>query len=245
VPDGADLLSVTANNAVGGKQDVHLGHRVSARVALGDPRRDDEGQVTVQRDTELRVEVDNPLQSEGRDLYVIGNCLVAPGERGQCFEGPPGENRTWFTTWLPGATELVEARGDDGRTATQAGQLRGHTLLDRFLETPSQSTQGFEQDVAGRAPARVVDGDLVYELAWWAQSKATPTELDLQLAAPDGWRVDEVTLDGGGSGTGTGPLGDGQAASAEVGDTGEVTLRGNVTADTVLRVRMTGDDVDA
>jgi hypothetical protein len=34
--------------------------------------------------------------AEGMDEYVIGNCLVG-GDRNQCFDGPPGENRTWFS----------------------------------------------------------------------------------------------------------------------------------------------------
>jgi hypothetical protein len=38
-PEGADLLAVTANNAVGGKQDVHVGHRVTAAITVDDPRR--------------------------------------------------------------------------------------------------------------------------------------------------------------------------------------------------------------
>jgi hypothetical protein len=37
-----DLLAVTANNAVGGKQDVHLGHGVEAEVELDDVRRADD-----------------------------------------------------------------------------------------------------------------------------------------------------------------------------------------------------------
>lgn len=240
-PEGADLLAVTANNAVGGKQDVHLGHRVTAEVSLGDPRRDQDDRVTVARDTALRVEVDNPLPSSGRDLYVIGNCLVAPGERGQCFEGPPGENRTWFTTWMPGGAQLVDAGGDDGRFGTQTGQLRGMTVLDRFLETPPESTRGFEQDVAGRAPARIDDGQLVYELSWWAQAKATPTALELSITAPDGWEVVDVVLSGGGSGQGLGAFGDGEAATAEVVD-GTARVSGNVTADTRIEVRMVGAD---
>jgi hypothetical protein len=42
-PDDADLFAVTANNAVGGKQDVHVGHHVTVDLALADPRQGDDG----------------------------------------------------------------------------------------------------------------------------------------------------------------------------------------------------------
>lgn len=238
-PDGADLLSVTANNAVGGKQDVLLGHRVAAEIALSDPTQLDDT-FSAQRDTRLWVEVQNPLPTSGFDPYVIGNCLVG-GDENRCFDGPPGENRTWFTAWMPGGTDLLEARGDDGRSAALAGRMRGLTVVDRFLETPSESTQGFELELSGRAPVRLDEGALVYELSWWAQAKGIPTELDVTVTPPDGWRIEEVTLAGGGSGRGTGPLGDGPVASADLVD-GVAHLTGNVTADTRLEVRMVGAD---
>jgi hypothetical protein len=241
-PEGADLFAVTANNAVGGKQDVHLGHRVAVDVELDDPRREDDA-VTVLRRATVRTEVTNPLPSEGLDDYVIGNCLVG-GDRSQCFEGPPGENRTWFSLWTDGDTAFLAERGDDGRNRVRTGELRGLSVFDRYLETPSESTLGFELDVTGTAPVRSDAGELVYEWAWWAQSKAIPTLLEVTVAAPEGWSVAEVEVAGGGSGRGFGVHGDGQPLEARIDGDGRAHLSGTVTADTTLRVRFSGAEDD-
>jgi hypothetical protein len=241
-PDGADLFAVTANNAVGGKQDVHLGHRVDVDVELDDPREEDDA-ITVLRRATVRTEVDNPLPSEGMDEYVIGNCLVG-GDRNQCFEGPPGENRTWFSVWADGDTEVADERGDDGRQRRRTGTLRGLRVVDRYLETPPESTLGFELDLVGVAPASVERGDLVYEWAWWAQSKAIPTWLDVRVTAPAGWVVAEVEVTGGGEGRGFGVHGAGAPLEATIDGEGRAHLAGTVTADTRLRVRFTGAEAE-
>jgi hypothetical protein len=238
--DDADLLTVTANNAVGGKQDVHLGHRVVLDLALEDPRRDGD-EVTVLRRATVRTEVDNPLPAEGMDLYVIGNCLVG-GEGNRCFDGPPGENRTWFSVWAPRGTQLVEERGDDGRNRVRSGAIRDLQVFDRYLDTPPQDQLGFELDLAGEAPVRTDAGDLRYDLRWWAQAKATPTLLEVRLTPPDGWRVADVEVDGGGDGRGFGVFGGGEPLEVRVAEDGSARLTGTVSADTVLRVRMTGVD---
>lgn len=239
-PDGADLLSVTANNAVGGKQDVHLGHRVVAAIELDDPRRDDEGAVTVARRTALQVEVENPLASSGMDEYIIGNCLVGTLQN-QCFDGPPGVNRTWFTAWSPGPAELEDPLGSVG-SGLRPTEFRGFAAYDYFLETPPETTAGFELAWNGRAPAATDRGELLYDLSWWAQSKATPTLLDVAIAPPPGWRIVDVELTGGGSGRGMGPFRDAPVLEVSVNGEGRARLIGNATADTLVRVRMVGAD---
>jgi hypothetical protein len=236
-PEGADLFAVTANNAVGGKQDVHVGHHVSLDVTLEDPRRDGD-EVSVLRRATVRTEVDNPLPSEGMDLYIIGNCPVDGS--GGCFDGPPGDNRTWFTLWTDRETERTEERGDDGRNRVRSGTLRDLRAYDRYLDTPSESQLGFELDVLGVAPAHTEAGDLVYELAWWAQSKAIPTLLEVAITAPEGWEVAAVEVVGGGSGRGFGVHGEGQPLEARIAEDGRAHLSGTVTADTRLRVRFAG-----
>jgi hypothetical protein len=233
---GADLLAVTANNAVGGKQDVHLGHEVTAEIALDDPRRHHDGEVTIARRTALQVTVDNPLPTEGMDLYVIGNC-TPEGASANCFAGPPGVNRTWFTTWQPGATSLVAAGGTDDRQGVRAGTMRGFSVYDRYLETPSEGWAAFEVTTDGRAPATLTSRDLVYELVWWEQSKGIPTLLDLAIVPPEGWRIAQVVVDGGGEGRGFGVHGDGQPLAVEADD-GRAHLRGTVSADVRLRVHL-------
>ena len=236
--DGADLLAVTANNAVGGKMDVHLGHEVTVDIALDDPRQH-EGDVTVQRQVTVRTEVDNPLPSEGMDLYVIGNCLVGEGAN-RCFDGPPGENRTWFSVWAPEGTELQAERADDGRTRVRTGTIRGLRVIDRYLDTPSQSRRAFELDLTGTAPAWTESGELHYAWTWWAQSKAIPTLLDVTIAAPEGWQIVVAEVAGGGEGRGFGVHGDRVPLEVDVDAQGSATLRGTVTADTTLHLRMTG-----
>jgi hypothetical protein len=237
--DGADLLSVTANNAVGGKQDVHLGHRVIADIALDDPRRDEEGEVSVARRTDLRVEVDNPLPPDGMDTYIIGNCLIGTVESA-CFEGPPGANRTWFTAWFPRPAELDDPLGSV-RRGVRPTAIRDLAAFDIMLETPSESTAGMGFTVEGRSPATLGRRDLTYELTWWAQSKATPTLLDISVAAPEGWRIVELEATGGGTGRGLGAFGDGEELRTEVTAEGGARLSGTVSADLHLRARMVGD----
>lgn len=234
-PEGADLFAVTANNAVGGKQDVHVGHRIGLEVALDDVRRDERG-ITAVRTATVRTELENPLPAAGMDRYIIGNCLVDEA-RNQCFEGPPGENRTWFTVWTPGDSALLDVRADDGRVALRSNELRGLRVFDRFLETPSRSRSAFEVDIDGIVEARLESGELVYELAWWEQAKAIPTLLEVTLTPPDGWTVVDVEVAGGGDGRGLGVLGDGELLEARVED-GRARLSGTVSADTNLTVRM-------
>jgi hypothetical protein len=235
-PDGADLLTVTANNAVGGKQDVHLGHNVSADITLADPRRSDDGEVTLARRTDLRVEVDNPLPSEGMDEYIIGNCLVDDA-LGGCFDGPPGVNRTWFTAWAPGTSRLAALADGRGVESVRATEFRGLAAFDRYLETEPLSSNSFDLAYEGRAVATDENGGLTYELAWWAQSKAIPTLLDIAIAPPEGWRIAALEVSGGGSGLGSGPHGAGQPLTAEVRD-GLGRLGGTATEDAVLRVEL-------
>jgi hypothetical protein len=237
-PEGADLLALTANNVVGGKQDVHLGHELRAEVRLDEPLVDDDGQITVERHATVRVELDNPLPSEGMDLYIIGNCLLH--SEGSCFAGEPGINRTWFSVWTPGTAHQAPVAEDAPLLQTQP--FRGLRVFDRYLETPSQDRAGFDLAYRGEAPVRSEGDELVYELAWWHQSKAIPTLLDLTIEAPEGWSVAAVELDGGGDGRGLGVHGEGVAPSTEVDDAGRARVVGTVSADARLRVHLARTD---
>jgi hypothetical protein len=239
VPGGQDLLALVANNAVGGKQDVHVGHEVTGEYLLAEPLVDDAGTVTLDRDASLRVVLDNPLPSEGMDRYIIGNCTI--GAEGGCFAGPPGQNRTWFSLWTLG-TAVQRPVEDADAPVVSSSQFRGLQVFDRHLETPPESRGGF--DVAYRGPVSVEwTGDgLVYELAWWNQAKANPTLLDLSFVAPEGWLVDEVDVVGGGDGRGLGVHGGGQPLEATVDGDRRARLRGTVSADTTVRLRFVASD---
>ena len=236
-PDDADLVALTANNVVGGKQDVHLGHRTSVEVVLEDVQRGTGGSLSAPRTLEVSVHVDNPLPASGRDPYVIGNCYVPDGKN-RCFEGEPGANRTWFSLWMSPQTLTTGFVSDDGTPATRlAGTFRGLRVVDHFLFTPSQSQAGFTVEAAGRAPLRRELDSVVYELRWWRQAKAIPDLLEAAVTAPPGWAIGEVEVAGGGSGRGVGVHGEGEALVAEVVD-GVAHLRGTVTSDTRLLVHL-------
>ena len=231
-----DLLAVTINNAVGGKQDVHLGHTTQATIELSRPRIIDDT-VMVDRDSTVRIELDNPLPSSGMDTYIIGNCLVGD-DRNRCFEGPPGWNRTWFSVWTPGGDTLDDRRRADGIAPVRVGDFHGLRVIDHYLETPPEGTAWFELDLSGTVPATHSSGTLTYRMDWWRPSKAIPDLLDITVVAPDGWEVVEVEVAGGGDGRGMGVHGGGVPLIAEVTGDGRGTVVGTVTQDTSIEVQM-------
>ncbi len=231
----SDFLALTANNAVGGKMDVHLGHRVAGELRLELPPVSPLGHARATRRAALEVTVDNPLPDHGMDLYIIGNCVL--GRPGGCFEGPPGVNRTWFTVWTPDATRIVGSRDDGGVTHAWSGALHGLRTHDRYLETPPESQASFGLDLAGDVDL-VRDGDeLIYRLAWWRQAKAVPDLLDLTVVVPRGWSVASARVDGGSTVGGTGVHGDAEPVALEVeGD--RVRVSGAAVTDVTVEIRL-------
>jgi hypothetical protein len=233
----ADLLAVTANNSVGGKQDVHLGHEFDVDVRLRGLAHTSEGDLVAERDTTVRVTVDHPFSEAGTDRYVIGNCYEPDG-RARCLEGPRGFNRTWFTAWLPADTRLVDEQvGDDLHPVVGPSPYRGFAVIDHAHVTPPESRATFGVEVAGQAPVQQGREALVYEWRWWRQSKAVPDLLDVTVHAPEGWEVADVEVEGGGDGVGFGVHGAGVDLEAKIED-GAARLTGTVTADTSLRVHL-------
>jgi hypothetical protein len=235
-PEDADLLAVTANNAVGGKQDVHLGHATQAVIELTDPLLVADGTVEVERHTQLRVTVDNPLPAEGLDTYIIGNCLVGD-ERSRCFDGPPGHNRTWFSVWTPGQDVLQAAQRAEGPAGVRTGLFNDLSVVDHYLETAAESSAWFELGFTGPVTVERDRDTLIYRLAWWHQSKAIPDLLDLTVSMPEDWQAVAANVTGGGDGLGMGPEGDGTPLLAETHADGTASLTGTVSADATLEVR--------
>ena len=237
---GSDLLAVTANNAVGGKQDVHLGHGFDVDVRLDDVRRADDGALSAARRAEVHTNLDNPLPASGMDEYVIGNCVREDGTVG-CFEGPPGWNWTWFTAWLPEGSRITSTTGEGpADPPAHFGRHRGFEAVDRHHATPPGERRGFSVAYEGRAPLVLDEALVVYEWSWWRQSKAIPDHLDVRIHPPAGWQVDEVEVVGGGAGTGMGVHGDGEELRSSL-DGGAAHLQGTVTGHLRLRVHLTGD----
>jgi hypothetical protein len=236
--DGADALVVVANNAVGGKQDVHLGHEFAIDVRLGQVFQADDGTLFAARAGEVGVTVDNPLPSSGLDEYIIGSCF-RPGEDVACFQGDPGWNQTWFSAFLPTGTSVVAARSDEVSTPVSTyGTYNAFEVVDHFQVTPPESRGSFELDIDGWAPLTRQEQTITYELLWWRQAKAIPDLLDVRVQPPAGWRIADAEVIGGGDGRGFGVHGGGIDLTTEFDD-GQVRLHGTVTADTRLRVHLT------
>jgi hypothetical protein len=237
VAGDADLFALTANNVVGGKQDVHLGHEVDLDVQLTEVRRTDEGDLLALRDVALTATVDNPLPTSGLDPYIIGSCYL-PDQLNRCFEGNPGENRTWFSAWASPMLQVSGFTSDDGTEPNSLNATyRDLRVVDHLHLTPAGSRASFGLEGEGRTPLRRDVDSVVYELLWWHQSKAIPDLLDVRVGPPEGWAIDRIEVIGGGSGRGMGVHGGGQPLEAEV--TGGVAhLTGTVTADTRLRVHL-------
>jgi hypothetical protein len=235
-PD-TDLFAITANNLVGGKQDVHLGYRFTYDLEIERIWTEGDGSVFGLRQGNVDVTVDNPLPSSGVDLYVIGSCYL-PDARNRCFEGQPGQNRTWFSLWMDGLSRATSFESDtDGPLPGAGATFRDLRVVDHVLTTPSQGEAGFEVGVAGPVPLRIEPGAAIYELDLWRQAKAVPDLVEVRVAAPEGWAIGGVEVAGGGSGTGQGVYGEGVPLTAEVVD-GVAVVRGTVTADTRIEVAL-------
>lgn len=233
-PWPSDVLAVTANNAVGGKMDVHVGHEVTGRIALRRSAVED----GFRRSTSLEVGLQNPLAPDDHDIYITGSIPTYDGQRYSFEDGEPALNRTWFTVWAPETTALLEARDASGEKVNVGlGTIHGHRAVDRYLETPSRSENHFEVDLTGPVQLEADGGDLVYRLTVWRQAKAIPDRLDLSVVGLEGWDIAEASVRGGGDGSGMGVFGEpGPEVDLEV-DGDRVHVTGDVTTDLHLEIR--------
>lgn len=183
----ADLLALTANNAAGNKQDVHVAHRVAAKVLLSVETATGTRALQARRELSMTVKLDNPLPRGGMDPYILRSSLSGPDGP---VEGPAGLNRTWFTVWLDGETELLSGRSGPDPLVARAHTFRGLLAIDHVLDTPAEQTRSFSVDTAGPVGLTWNEaGELVYRLTWWRQAKAIPDALDVSIEAPPGWRI--------------------------------------------------------
>lgn len=187
-----DLLAVTANNSGGTKQDVHVRHRLVARIHLTPDPVDESGVPSVGRRGRLRVEVDNPLPSKGRDPYILGAARKDDGTSTDLA----GTNRTWFTTWTLSSSRVSHGRGADGPLRASTSTYRDMLAIDHLLETPPESSAGYDVAYDGPVDVRQEDDRLVYELLLWRQAKAIADHVDLEVTTADGWRVVAGGVDG-------------------------------------------------
>jgi hypothetical protein len=202
-----DVFAVTHNNAVGGKQDVHVSHATSLRIVLAAP---DDGRPLrqamvdgaarlvrdVRREVTLRTTVTNPLTADAFDLYITGNCIQGAPPR--CFDGVQGDHRTWLNVWLGSDDRVVAVRDRNGSPSVRTGMFHGVQVVDATVDVASLDEAFIEvaSDGLGVLELRP-DGGAVYRLGWWRQAKGIPDVVDIDIAAPPGWEVMAVRTTGG------------------------------------------------
>lgn len=179
-----DLLAVTANNAAGNKQDVHIRYATDVRVEL------DHTDGAWTRRATVGVTVDNPLTPTSLPPYIVGSG-DEPGD-----PDPPAVNRTWFTVWADAGTRAVAGRGHGGvPLAVSTGTIDGRRAVDRMLETPPRSTRAFEVVLDGDAAVSEHAGGATYRLTLWRQARGLADDLRLVVTPPAGWRIADAELD--------------------------------------------------
>jgi hypothetical protein len=246
--DMVDAIAVTHRNAVGGKQDVHVGHRIAASVELGLPdaaalraaqRADsDRAQVEVERRLVLDVAVTNMLAPGTRDLYVSGSCFREDVFVG-CFAGPDAEHRTGLGFMLAAQETVTSVTDDFGFPPVLRGTMHGATALDLVLRVPPQEQRSVRivtssPQLLGVGP----DGELTYRLALWRQAKGVPDLVDLTVSAPPGYRVAGADLVGGRRPlTLAGPDAEASATRLRVRQR-SVSITGATGSDVEVRVRL-------
>lgn len=200
-----DVVTVTHNNAVGGKQDVHLGHRLSIGVGLAAPdaaalraaRQAEGGIVSVERELVIEAGITNTLSPGAFDLYITGNCLVGGSTYG-CFRGPEAFNRSWLTFWLDPATLVRQVSDQTGFPSVSRGTMHASSTYDVFIEVPPLEQRSVRLEASGPWQVAVEpDGSLTYRMMLWRQAKGVPDVVDVTVSAPDGYDVAEASMRGG------------------------------------------------
>ncbi len=240
----ADVLAVTHSNAVGGKQDVHLGHRLAVGVQLSAPTDGelaegrDAGSLVLTRQAVVEAAITNGLEPGAHDLYVTGNCLVGGAVR-RCFEGPEAVNRSWVTFWLDAADVVGAVTDADGYPAVTRGTMHGAQPLDVFVEVPPLEQRAVRVETSAPVTLAVEpDGTLVYRWAIWRQAKGVPDVVDVTIAAPEGFEIGGVELLGAGPTVAlAGPDAEREPAALRVRRR-SVSLAGALGADAELVIRM-------
>jgi hypothetical protein len=187
--DETDLLAVTANNAGGNKQDVHVGHGLEVDIELEEPEADGDGWRGTRR-TAHRISVGNPLVDDAYPPYIIG-----PPDAVWGAAEPDATNTTWFTVWGAEGSELLGASRDGEQARVASGSIGGRTGFDHHLVTPPESTASVTMVTRSPVAYEEEDGVLTYELTVWRQPKGIADELDLRVLPPPGYEVVDVALD--------------------------------------------------
>lgn len=233
----SDLLAVTASNAGGDKKDVHVGHRITARLALDDVRGSGETRSATRSGT-IEVTAVNPLGTTGHDAYILGGTEpVTTFTVDRSARQDVAPLRTWFTLWAPQTTGVTAFRENGAAVGIGSGAIHGHRAFDHVLTVPPESEGTIAYDLTGPITLFEEDGALVYRVELWRQAKAIPDVWDFLITPPDGYAFVDAVLEGGGTGTGMGVLGEAGKPSL-LRSPSEVRITGGLTRDATLVVRM-------
>jgi hypothetical protein len=100
--------------------------------------------------------------------------------------------------WLGGGDWVVSVGAAEGFPPVRSGTFHGAGVIDAVLEVPSRSEAFIEVEAEGEASVELLgDGSVVYRLGWWRQGTVVPDLIDLEVVAPDGWRIVSVMGQGG------------------------------------------------
>jgi hypothetical protein len=186
---GHDLLAVTANNAGGGKPDVHVRHELQGRIVLdpGDGATEIRAgsQVPARRDVVVATGVDNPLTPTSHDDYIIRTSLPGLGRVADL----DAHNRTWFTVWTPDDSRVLAGRSGDGPLQASVGTVGGARRVDHLLVTPPGGSARATVELTGPVQLVATEAGLEYRLTVWRQAKGIADDLALRIVAADGWEV--------------------------------------------------------
>jgi len=231
----SDLLAVTASNAGGDKKDVHVGHRMVARLSLSEVRGSGDVRSATRSGT-IEVTAVNPLGTTGHDSYILGGMEpVTKFTVDRSAREDVAPLRTWFTLWAPDTSGVTAFRENGAQIGVGSGVIHGHRAFDHVLVVPPESEGTIAYDLTGPVTLFEEDGGLVYRVELWRQAKAIPDVWDLLITPPEGWQFVDAVLEGGGAGTGMGVLGDTGKPSL-LRSPGEVRVTGGLTRDATLVV---------
>jgi hypothetical protein len=170
-PAGGDFLSVVANNAAGNKIDYYLDRSISYEVRLGA-----EGSAAAT----TTVQLTNDAPTEGPPAYVIGPFSE---------EYAVGENVSILATYCARTCRLESFRAERRPLPIGTELELGHPAHWTVVHLPSGAGQTLEYGWRSGGVWREDDGAGVYRLTYDGQTTIRPTELTVDVRAPEGTTI--------------------------------------------------------
>jgi hypothetical protein len=174
--EGGDFLDIAVNNGGGNKVDYYADRSVTYSVRLG-------ADGTALADANVRI--GNNAPTSGEPQYVIGPFVGASGA---------GENVSFVTMYCSDSCELRSLEKDGVEFQRRFGTELGYRYFQAYVRTPSGHTS--DLDYALALPD-AWDGDEsagTYRLTYLNQPTIRPTEVRIEIQAPDGMNITSTSL---------------------------------------------------